>query len=67
VVEQVCSPASNGGMFLLLHILTSMCFHLSFLSSHSNQCKMESQSCFDICISLMTKDFEHFFKCFSAI
>jgi hypothetical protein len=32
VVVQVCNPTSNGGMFLSLHILTNMCYHLSFPS-----------------------------------
>jgi hypothetical protein len=30
VVVPVCTPTSNGGVFLFLHILTSMYCHLSF-------------------------------------
>jgi hypothetical protein len=27
----VCNPTSNGGVFLFLHILASMCCHLFFI------------------------------------
>ena len=30
VVVLVCNPTSNGGVFLLLQILTNICSHLSF-------------------------------------
>jgi hypothetical protein len=31
VVVQACNPTSNGGVFLFLHILTSICYHLSLI------------------------------------
>jgi hypothetical protein len=34
--------------------------------SHSDQCKVELQGCFDLHF-LITKDFEHFFRSLSAI
>jgi hypothetical protein len=43
------------------HLLSPELFNLS----HSDFYEMESQGCFFI--SLMTKDVEHFFRCFSAI
>jgi hypothetical protein len=30
VVVQACNPTSNGGVFLFLHILASICCHLNF-------------------------------------
>jgi hypothetical protein len=30
MVVQVCTPITNEGVFPLLHILTSICYHLSF-------------------------------------
>lgn len=39
---------SNGGVFPFLHVLTSMCCHLSFNLSHSDWCKRESQGRFDL-------------------
>jgi hypothetical protein len=30
VVVQACNPTSNGGVFLFLHIITSICCHLNF-------------------------------------
>jgi hypothetical protein len=45
---QVCTPTSNKGAFPLLYILTSMCCHLNFFDlSHSDGCKVESQSISD--------------------
>jgi hypothetical protein len=32
VLVPACNPTSNGGVFLFLHILASICCHLSFLS-----------------------------------
>jgi hypothetical protein len=45
---------------------TSMCCQLSFGLWYPDWLKVESQCCL-ICISSMTKDVEHFFKCFSVI
>jgi hypothetical protein len=30
VVVPACNPTSNGGVFLFLYNLTSICFHMSF-------------------------------------
>jgi hypothetical protein len=30
VVVQACNPTNNGGVFLFLHILASICCHLNF-------------------------------------
>jgi hypothetical protein len=30
VIVQACNPTSSGGVFLFLHILTSICHHLNF-------------------------------------
>jgi hypothetical protein len=32
VVVLACNPTNNGGVFLFLHILSSICCHLNFLS-----------------------------------
>ena len=32
LVAPVCNPTNNGGIFLFLHILSSICCHLSFWS-----------------------------------
>ena len=32
VVVQACNPTNNGGVFLFLHILASICCHLNFWS-----------------------------------
>jgi hypothetical protein len=32
VLVQTCNPTSNGRVFLFLHILASICCHLSFLT-----------------------------------
>ena len=41
-------------------------FSWVFDLSHSDWCEVKSQGCL-ICVSLMTKDVEHFFRCFSVI
>ena len=48
VIIQACNPTNNGGVFLFLHILTSICCHLNFDLSHSDWCEVESQDCFDL-------------------
>jgi hypothetical protein len=58
VVVPACNPTTNGGVFLFLHILSSICSHLNIDLSHSDCCEVESQGCFD---SLMIKGVEHFF------
>jgi hypothetical protein len=50
----------------LLHILSSICCHLCFYLSHFDGSEVKSQDWF-VWISLMSKDVEHFFRCFSAI
>ena len=65
MVLPVSNSTSNGGVVLFLHILASMCCHLSFYLSHSDWRKVESQCCFDLYF-LISKDFEHFFWSFSA-
>lgn len=58
---QVCTPTKNGGMFLLLHILTTWVFILAIVNSGRWNLLVIL-----ICISLMIKDIEAFFKCFLA-
>jgi len=48
VTIPACNLTNNGGVFLFLHILTSICCHLSFVLSHPDRCKLESQGCFDL-------------------
>jgi hypothetical protein len=48
VVVPACNPTSNGGVFLFLHILASICCHVSFDFSHFDCYKVESQGCFDL-------------------
>ena len=48
VIVPVCNPTSNGGVFLFLQILTSICCRLSFDLSHSYWYEVESQDCFDL-------------------
>ena len=60
-----CNPSSRG-VFLFLHILASICCHLSFALSHSYRFCGNLRDVL-ICISLIIKYFEHFFKCFLAI
>jgi glucan phosphoethanolaminetransferase (alkaline phosphatase superfamily) len=69
VVVQVCNPTRNGGVFPLLHILTSMCYLLNFFffALAILMSRRWSIRVVLTCISLMTKGVEHFFKCFLAI
>ena len=55
---------TKKGVFPLLHILASMICCVTDLR-HSNMLKTISKVD-SICISLMTKDIQHFYKCFSA-
>ena len=59
-ISQVCTPTKNRGLLTLFHILAKMCCHLSFDLSHSDRYKTNFRVAF-ICISLMTKDADHFF------
>ena len=43
-----CNPTSSGGVFLFLHILSSICCHLIFDLSQSDWCEVGSQGCFDL-------------------
>ena len=54
---------TKKGVFPLLHILASMICCVTDLR-HSNMLKTISKVD-SICISLMTKDIQHFYKCFS--
>ena len=40
------NPTSNGGVFLFLHILSSICCYPKFDPSHSACCKVETQGSF---------------------
>jgi len=64
VVAQVCTTMSNGEVFTLLHILASMCCHLSSLTLAILTCIKWNLGVILICISQITKDIEHLFKCF---
>ena len=59
-ISQVCTPTKNRGLLTLFHILATLCCHLSFDLSHSDRYKTNFRVAF-ICISLMTKDADHFF------
>ena len=43
-----CTLTSNGGVFLVPYNLSSISCLQCFDLGHSNKCKMESQSCFDL-------------------
>ena len=58
VSVKVCTPTSSGGVFLFLHILSNISCQQYFWSYFSVTL---------ICVSLMAKDVEQFFKCLSAI
>jgi hypothetical protein len=66
VVVQACNPTNNGGVFLSPH----SCQHLlssEFLISAILTGVRWNFRFVLICISLMTKDVEGFFRCFLAI
>jgi hypothetical protein len=67
VVVPVCNPTSNGGVLLFLHILANMCCHLIFFILVILIGVRWNLRVVLNCTSLITKDFEHFFKCFLAI
>jgi hypothetical protein len=67
VVVQTCNPTSNGGVFFFLHILTNICCHLNFFILAILTGVTWNLRVVFICISLMIKDDEHFFWCFSAL
>ena len=66
LVVPACNPTSKGRVVPFLHIFTSIYCHLSVYLSHSDWCEVDSQGCFDLHF-LMTKDIEHFFRCFLAL
>lgn len=59
---------SNGGAFLLLHILTRMISHFTWVAdlSHSDRYKLKYQSNFNFHF-FMANDVEHSFKCFPTL
>jgi hypothetical protein len=68
VVVPFCNSTSYWGLFLFLHILASMCLLSSEVLVLAILIGVRwNLRVVLICISLMTKDFEHFFKCFSGI
>jgi hypothetical protein len=67
VVIQACNPTSNEGVFLFLphprqHLLSPEFLILAIVTGVRWNLRAVL-----ICISLMIKDAEHFFRCFSAI
>jgi hypothetical protein len=67
VVVPACNPTSNGGVFLFLHILTSICCFLNFFILAILIGVRWNLRVILICISLMIKDVEHFIRCFSEL
>ena len=65
MVSLAYSPTSNEGVFLFLHIPIAAVTCVLILAILTG-IRWDLSIIF-ICISLMTKDIEHFFKCFPAI
>jgi hypothetical protein len=65
-VVSACNPTSNGGVFLFFHNLASICCHLFLILAIPTGVRWNRRIVL-ICISLMTNDVQHFFRCFSAI
>jgi hypothetical protein len=71
MVVQVCVPTHNEEVYPWFHIPATMCCHLSFclfvfilgMVSYDGYKNLRVEL---ICTSLVTKDFECFFECFSA-
>ena len=67
VVVPAYNPTNNGEVFLFLHILVNNLLSPEFLILTILTGVRWILRVVLICISLMTKDVEHFFRCFSAI
>ena len=67
VFVPACNPTNNVGVLFFLHILANICCHPCFLILAILTGVRWNHRVVLSCISLMTQDVEHFFKCFSAI